>query len=101
MSENRTGGREWSPNEHQNPAKKLVLHNVNILGHMIPYVWQEPFPLDIQEDLVGFANPTGMVTNSNLEQAAVLAQLDSACQVTNCEHVIDSSMLIMKVAMSA
>jgi hypothetical protein len=40
-----------------------------------PYVWRQPFPEDIQQDLVSFNNPKGTITNSDLEQAGQLAQV--------------------------
>jgi hypothetical protein len=40
------------------------------------YVWREPFPQDVQDDLVSAENPNGRITNSDLEHAALLAQLD-------------------------
>ena len=40
------------------------------------YVWRFPFPEDIQRDLISFSNPRGSVTNSDLEQAGQLGQLD-------------------------
>ena len=39
-------------------------------------VWRVPFPEDIQAALVSEENPTGSVTNSDLEQAAILMQLE-------------------------
>ena len=39
-------------------------------------VWRVPFPEDIQAALVSEENPTGSMTNSDLEQAAILMQLE-------------------------
>ena len=39
-----------------------------------PFVWRFPFPDDIQRDLVSYDNPNGSITNSDLEQAGILAQ---------------------------
>jgi hypothetical protein len=39
------------------------------------YVWRFPFPEDIQSQLISKANPSGRITNSNLEQAGLLAQV--------------------------
>jgi hypothetical protein len=39
------------------------------------YVWRFPFPDDVQSQLVSRANPSGRVTNSDLEQAGLLAQV--------------------------
>ena len=38
--------------------------------------WRLAFPPDVQAALVTFDNPKGHITNSDLEQAAVIAQLD-------------------------
>jgi len=46
-------------------------------GHA-PCLWRAPFPEDIQEHIVSFDNPHGDITNSDLEQAGVLAQADIA-----------------------
>jgi hypothetical protein len=40
-----------------------------------PHVWRQPFPKDIQKNLVSFDNPQGTITNSDLEQAGQLAQV--------------------------
>ena len=39
------------------------------------YLWRFPFPDDIQRDLVSTDNPTGAVTNSDLDHAGMLAQV--------------------------
>ena len=39
------------------------------------YVWRAPFPDSVQRRLVSTDNPTGTITNSDLEQAGMLAQL--------------------------
>ena len=43
-----------------------------------PIMWHAQFPEDIQERIVSFDNPMGDLTNSDLEQAGVLAQADMA-----------------------
>ncbi len=48
-----------------------------------PLVWRTPFPLDIQQRVVGDNNPTGTITNSDLELAGTIAHADVA--VTNVE----------------
>jgi hypothetical protein len=40
------------------------------------FVWREPFPHAVQRRLVSHENPTGDVTNSDLEHAGLLAQVD-------------------------
>jgi hypothetical protein len=39
-----------------------------------PMLWRSPFPLEVQRRLISFANPTGTITNSDLELAASVAQ---------------------------
>ena len=38
------------------------------------YVWRYPFPEDVQAQVVSSSNPTGTVTNSDLEHCALIAQ---------------------------
>jgi hypothetical protein len=40
-----------------------------------PFVWEVPFPKEIQQHLVSWSNPKGDITNSDLEMAAHLMQL--------------------------
>jgi hypothetical protein len=39
-----------------------------------PFVWEVPFPKEIQDRLVSWSNPNGDITNSDLEMAAHLMQ---------------------------
>eukprot|EP00978_Attheya_sp_CCMP212_P004556 scaffold9947_cov44-Attheya_sp.AAC.1 len=39
-----------------------------------PFVWEVPFPKEIQDRLVSWSNPKGDITNSDLEMAAHLMQ---------------------------
>jgi len=45
-------------------------------GHS-PKVWQHPLPQHIVWQLVSSDNPSGDITNSDLEQAAMVVQLDN------------------------
>ena len=40
------------------------------------FLWRQQFPPDLQEQLVSWDNPTGTITNSDLELAAAIAQQD-------------------------
>ena len=51
-----------------------------------PYVWRQPFPPDIQADLVSKDHLSGRITNSDLEQAALLAQVDVMCESTGFRY---------------
>jgi hypothetical protein len=51
-----------------------------------PYYWQHPFPADVQASVISAANPRGKVTNSDLEQAAMLAQLDVMADTLNTHY---------------
>jgi hypothetical protein len=42
----------------------------SLLHNMQPIVWREAFPPDIASDVVSLENPTGTITNSDLELAA-------------------------------
>jgi hypothetical protein len=57
------------------------------------YVWRYPFPKDIQSQLVSKAIPSGRVTNSNLEQAGLLAQVAviSHYQDVACATIVNRS----------
>ena len=48
-----------------------------------PYVWRDPFPPHVQALLVSWSNPTGTISNSDLECAASLAQQDTLAQAEN------------------
>ena len=41
-------------------------------------LWQTTFPADIQQHIISMDNPSGDLTNSDLEQAGVLAKADVA-----------------------
>ena len=65
-------------------AAKAGMGGVIFTQDGAPILWRAPFPHDIQSALVSDANPTGDITNSDLEQAGILAQADVAC------HAYDS-----------
>ena len=54
-----------------------------------PTVWRTPFPQSIQDSVVSTGNPTGTVTNSDLELAGVIA---GQSVLTNTTDVTDSSL---------
>lgn len=47
------------------------------------YLWQQPFPEAISQDIVSFANPTGKLTNSELELLATIAHHDILVQTAD------------------
>ena len=49
-------------------------------GHP-PTLWQAAFPADIRQCIVSVENPSGDLTNSDLEQAGVLAHADVAAHM--------------------
>jgi hypothetical protein len=59
-------------------AAKVGMGGVLFAEDHAPCIWRAPFPEDIQERLVSFDNPHGDITNSDLEQAGVLAHSDVA-----------------------
>jgi hypothetical protein len=52
-----------------------LLSNSPSLG---PILWRAPFPKDVVQDLVSHSNPSGQITNSDLELAATIIQHDVA-----------------------
>jgi hypothetical protein len=48
-------------------------------GHQA-YYWREPFPSNISKEVVSWSNPTGRLTNSDLELAAILTHHDCVTQ---------------------
>jgi hypothetical protein len=50
-------------------------------SHHAPVLWRLPFPPSIQAKLASTNNPTGPVTNSDLELAATIIQHDALCQL--------------------
>jgi len=59
-------------------AAKVGMGGVLFAEGQAPVLWRAPFPADIQHRIVSFDNPHGDITNSDLEQAGVLAQADVA-----------------------
>jgi hypothetical protein len=57
-------------------AAKIGMGGVLFAEGDAPVLWRAPFPTNIQERLVSFDNLHGDITNSDLEQAGVLAQAD-------------------------
>ena len=51
-----------------------------------PIVWRDPFPAEIQRDLVSWDNPRGTVTNSDLELAASVGHTDVLAQHAHLEE---------------
>ena len=45
-------------------------------GSVQPLLWRQPFPPDVQRELVSFSNPQGSITNSDLELCGNIAHHD-------------------------
>jgi hypothetical protein len=60
-------------------------------GHP-PTLWQAAFPPDIQARIILLANRAGDITNSNLEQAGVLAQADIAASLYDLRELTLATM---------
>ena len=60
-------------------------------GHP-PTMWHATFPHDIRESIVSFNNPLGDITNSNLEQASILAQADVAASLYDLRELTLSTL---------
>jgi hypothetical protein len=89
-----------SLNERPTRLNELVVHQPSIygttdasgrgMGGIIlpppatmapPVVWRLPFPADVQAKLASADNPSGTITNSDLELAATIIQHDVTCQL--------------------
>ena len=53
-------------------------------SNLTPILWRERFPPHITARLVSSSNPTGDITNSDLELAGLVAQQDVLVQTVNC-----------------
>jgi hypothetical protein len=51
-----------------------------------PTEWRESSPHHIQSCLVSFPNPTGFITNSDLELASVLCHQDVVAPIADCRE---------------
>ena len=51
-----------------------------------PTLWRHPFPPDIQQALVSYENPTGTITNSDLELTAQIAAQDILVHLRDCRE---------------
>ena len=61
-------------------AAKMGMGGVIFADGHHPIVWRAPFPPEIQSRVVAADNPNGDLTNSDLEQAAMLAGADVATE---------------------
>jgi len=61
-------------------AAKAGMGGVLFCPGFAPLLWRAPFPTSVQNRLVSFANPHGDLTNSDLEQAGILAQANVATE---------------------
>ena len=55
-------------------AAKAGMGGTYFDSHGDAFLWRFPFPQDIQDSLVSSDNPSGVITNSDLEHAGLLAQ---------------------------
>ena len=56
-----------------------------------PYLWRYPFPQDMQDNIVAADNLSGLITNSDLEQAGVLGQLYIMCDESDLRYATVST----------
>jgi hypothetical protein len=65
-------------------ASKKGLGGVHFIprpnGDVVPLLWRAQWPTSIASKLVSTSNPTGTITNSDLELAATIAQFDVLAQ---------------------
>lgn len=55
-------------------------------GKLHPLLWRSPFPEAVQRDIVSSSNPTGGITNSDLELAGTIAQHDVLVHQVDCRE---------------
>ena len=70
------------------------------------YYWRHPFPQDIQDALVSVDNPHGHVTNSDLEHAGLLGQVDvqahlQSVRYATLENFSDNTAAVSRVRKGA
>ena len=64
-------------------ATKLGMGGILFAPGHPPTLWHATFPSNIQECIVSFDNQVGDLTNSDLEQASILAQANVAASLYN------------------
>ena len=69
-------------------ASKAGMGGVIFAPGKAPTLWRAMFPLDIQDRIVSMENPKGDLTNSDLEQAGVLAQADIASLLYDMQELM-------------
>ena len=67
-------GGVWLPPPNQAPPLAIQQPKASRLQH--PILWRARFPQKIQSQLVSLANPTGSITNSDLELSGAIAHDD-------------------------
>ena len=77
-------GGVWFP-PLTNVPLAITPHQSNLLQQ--PCLWQSPFPPSVQDDLVSFKNPTGSITNSDLELARTIASDDILASAVPIAHI--------------
>ena len=55
-------------------------------GQTKAYLWRKPFPDSVQRNLVSYENPTGTITNSDLELAGTIGQADMIVTTVDCRE---------------
>ena len=83
------GGVWFSP--LTNVPLAITPHRSNLLQQ--PCLWRSPFPDSVQDDLVSFKNPTGSITNSDLELASTIPTSDDIlASAVPIEHISTCSL---------
>jgi hypothetical protein len=68
------------------PGMGGVIFVPTAAGLVVPLLWRAPFPLAIQRALVSSSNPSGTITNSDLELAGTIAQHDVLVHHADCRE---------------
>ena len=77
-------GGVWFP---PGPPAPNAIHPSRHRRLQSPVLWRQKFPDNIRMDLVSTSNPTGSITNSDLELAGTIAHDDVLASITDVTHL--------------
>ena len=81
-------------------AAKLGMGGILFTPRHPPTLWHATFPSDIQECIISFNNPVGDLTNSDLEQASILAQANVAASLYDLQELTLLTLNVNSAAIS-
>ena len=77
-------GGVWFPPGKPEPLALLPPKSARLTN---PTLWHQPFSKNIQEQVVSYENPTGSITNSDLELAGTIAHDDVLANAVPVTHL--------------